>query len=175
MYFPSERQSSHPTIRVTRKVPSLVSSCVKSPLNPTLRQTICLLRLHVNGRTPRQNAATIDGLQSLTSRRIVCISFQTREKPPAKNRHWPEAFVLLALLQRHRGPFKLLRAYEGLKRHSRETCSHPLSWIAQLVLSQPRANRPRRGPGESHAPNKFGRLVALSVRELAVPHFRYTS
>src|ERR1700737_913401 len=171
MSFPSKRQSSHPTIRVTRKVPSLVSSCVKSPLNPTLAQN----DMPASFACQRQNAATIDGLQSLTNRRIVCISFQTREKPPAKNRHWPEAFVLLALLQRHRGPFKLLRAYEGLKRHSRETCSHPLSWIAQLVLSQPRAYRPRRGPGESHAPNKFGRLVALSVRELAVPHFRYTS
>jgi hypothetical protein len=63
--------------------------------------------------------------------------------------------------------FTLLRTFASL----RVTCSHPPILIAQLVLFQPRANRLSRCQGESHAPSKFGKLVALFVRGSAIPHF----
>jgi hypothetical protein len=87
-------------------------------------------------------------------------------RTPAKSNHWPEACILFALMQGVGRQFKLLRAYEGLNRHLRETCLHPLSQMVQSVLSQPRANLLMRCRSESHAPNRFGKLVVQSVREL---------
>jgi hypothetical protein len=68
---------------------------------------------------------------------------------------------------------KLLRVSESLARHLQGTDLHPRSPIVQLVPFQPQANRLIRCRGESRAPNKFGRLFALFVRELALPYFRY--